>query len=282
MQPRIAALLFALGLVDLAYVNLGLGHEVLADAALQPSIEGSPLADDELGDEPMAREPSPAFVDPKAVEPEVVEPEVVEPAVTRPAVPPEAPPTLQPARGVAPPTPEPALPGALEPALRAAPTGASAADPDARAVEGASSAEAPPVEEAPPAPADDETAERVPGVSGTDLMVGFPDKATALLTARARRELLALAKHLRQHPEYRLHIVGHADARGSREFNLDLGGRRARVVTQLLVRAGVPRGQLETESRGENEPRAVGTSERVWAANRRVEITLGNDRSETP
>jgi peptidoglycan-associated lipoprotein len=284
MQPRIAALLFALGLVDLAYVNLGLGREVFADAASQPSIEGSPPAVEEPEDEPMAREPSPAFVDPRAAEPAAIEPDVV----TRQAEPPEAPPTLEPSPGVAPPTPEPtpagtqALPGALEPAPRAAHTGASAADTHALAVERAPSAPAPPAKGVHATPADDDTAQRVPGVPGTDLRVGFPDKATALLTSRARQELLALATHLREHPEYRIHIVGHADARGSREFNLDLGDRRARAVTELLVRAGVPRRQIETESRGEDEPRAIGASERVWAANRRVEITLGNERSETP
>jgi peptidoglycan-associated lipoprotein len=278
MQPRLAALLFALGLVDLAYVNLGLGREVFADAEPQPSIERSPPAVEES--EPEASEkPSPAVVEPEVVEPEVV---------TRNSVPPAAPPTPQPTPGVVPPTPEPApsgtqsQPGALEPAPRAAHTGAAPAATDARAVEGAPSAEAPPVELAPPAPTDDDTAQQAPALPDTDLTVGFPDKATALLTSRARDELLVLAARLRQHPELRVRIVGHADARGSREFNLDLGRRRARAVTELLTRAGVQRRQIEAESRGEDEPRAAGTSERVWAANRRVEITLGNDRSETP
>jgi outer membrane protein OmpA-like peptidoglycan-associated protein len=114
------------------------------------------------------------------------------------------------------------------------------------------------------------------------VLVAFPDKASSILTSRAREELLALAARLRAHPEDRVHIVGHADARGSREFNLDLGSRRARVVFELLVRAGVSRAQLVTESRGEAEPRVTGTSERVWAANRRVEISVGSEGSETP
>jgi peptidoglycan-associated lipoprotein len=98
------------------------------------------------------------------------------------------------------------------------------------------------------------------------------------LTGRARDELLTLAARLRAHPEYHIHIVGHADARGTREFNRDLGSRRAQAVFELLTRAGVARQQLETESRGEEQPRAVGTSESVWAVNRRVEITIGSER----
>jgi peptidoglycan-associated lipoprotein len=160
-------------------------------------------------------------------------------------------------------------------------TGASAADTDTSAAEPATSAQPTTAEGAHETQPDDDPA-RAPGLPDTDLTVGFPDKATALLTSRARQKLLALAARLRKEPEYRVHIIGHADARGSREFNLNLGSRRARAVTELLIGAGVARRQIEAESRGEDEPRAVGASERVWAANRRVEITLGNDRSETP
>jgi outer membrane protein OmpA-like peptidoglycan-associated protein len=309
MQPRFAALLFALGLVDLAYVNLGLGHEVFADAARQPSIEHS--APPVEKSEPVAHEPSPAMVEPEPVKPDPVdpgrvepgrvEPEPVEPVgVTRNTLPPEAPSTPQPTPAVVPPTPEPplpgtpSLPGAREPAPAAAHTGASAAGAEAlaRTTEQPTTAQpttaqpttAQPTiaERAHDARTDGGPAPRASELPRTELTVGFPDKATALLNGRARQELLALAARLLEHPEYRVHIVGHADARGSRGFNRDLGGRRARAVTELLARAGVPRRQIEAESRGEDEPRAIGASERVWAANRRVEITLGNDRSETP
>ena len=102
------------------------------------------------------------------------------------------------------------------------------------------------------------------------------------LSDEARAQLLQLAAQLRAHPDYRIHIVGHADARGSREFNLDLGSRRARAVTELLARAGVSREQLEMESRGEDQPKVDGNSEQIWAANRRVEISIGVERSTAP
>jgi outer membrane protein OmpA-like peptidoglycan-associated protein len=115
-----------------------------------------------------------------------------------------------------------------------------------------------------------------------DLTVAFPDTASALLTRAAREELLTLAARLRERPTYRLRLVGHADSRGTREFNKYLGGRRARAVFELLTAAGVAPEQLELESRGEEEPRVAGTSEEVLAVNRRVEIRIASERSETP
>jgi len=85
-----------------------------------------------------------------------------------------------------------------------------------------------------------------------------------------------------EHPDQRLRVIGHADARGSRGFNRYLGARRARAVTDVLLSAGVPRKQIEARSHGEDEPRASGESESAWAQNRRVEISLDGERSNTP
>lgn len=114
------------------------------------------------------------------------------------------------------------------------------------------------------------------------LIVAFPETATAALTPEARTELLVLAERLRHHPEQHLRVIGHADARGSRGYNRFLGARRARVVAELLLAAGVSGDQIDALSRGEDEPRMEGESEAAWAANRRVEISVGAERNSTP
>ncbi len=67
-------------------------------------------------------------------------------------------------------------------------------------------------------------------------------------------------------------IEGHCDERGTEEFNLALGDRRARAVKKYLVRLGVPSSKLQVVSKGENEPTDNGSNEDAWAANRRAEF----------
>jgi peptidoglycan-associated lipoprotein len=71
-------------------------------------------------------------------------------------------------------------------------------------------------------------------------------------------------------------LEGHADERGSREYNIGLGERRAQAVRRLLLLQGVSAGQISTVSFGEERPRATGSTESAWAQNRRVEITYTN------
>tara|TARA_R110000782_G_scaffold24497_1_gene63798 strand:+ start:768 stop:1283 length:516 start_codon:yes stop_codon:yes gene_type:complete len=67
-------------------------------------------------------------------------------------------------------------------------------------------------------------------------------------------------------------LEGHADERGSREYNIGLGERRAQAVRQLLMIQGVNASQIQTVSFGEERPDAMGSSESDYARNRRVEI----------
>ncbi len=67
-------------------------------------------------------------------------------------------------------------------------------------------------------------------------------------------------------------LQGHADERGSTEYNLALGQRRADAVREYLTAGGVYSDQLEAISYGEERPRALGSNESAWAENRRVEI----------
>ena len=71
-------------------------------------------------------------------------------------------------------------------------------------------------------------------------------------------------------------LEGHADERGSREYNIGLGERRAQAVRRLLLLQGVSAGQIATVSFGEERPHATGSSESAYAQNRRVEFAYTN------
>lgn len=87
------------------------------------------------------------------------------------------------------------------------------------------------------------------------------------------RELIAAhAQFLRDNPQSRVKLGGHADERGSREYNLALSERRAKAVFNQLMLAGVPEAQLSTAARGEEYPAVDGHNEAAWSKNRRVEF----------
>ena len=67
-------------------------------------------------------------------------------------------------------------------------------------------------------------------------------------------------------------LEGHADERGTREYNLALAERRAKAIANYLVLQGVDRGRIETVSYGEERPAVLGQDETAWARNRRVEL----------
>lgn len=71
-------------------------------------------------------------------------------------------------------------------------------------------------------------------------------------------------------------LEGHADERGSREYNIGLGERRSQTVRRLLLIQGASASQISTVSFGEERPAAMGSNEDSWAQNRRVEIKYTN------
>ncbi|HEX6135353.1 MAG TPA: OmpA family protein [Longimicrobiales bacterium] len=79
---------------------------------------------------------------------------------------------------------------------------------------------------------------------------------------------------LRSNPGLRLRIVGHADERGSVEYNLALGMRRANAVREYLAGFGIDAARFETTSMGEDRPIATGGNEQAWAQNRRAEFVI--------
>ncbi len=86
--------------------------------------------------------------------------------------------------------------------------------------------------------------------------------------------LVQKAAVLRAHPEIRLRISGHCDERGSVEYNLALGMRRAEAAKQFLVNYGLDGSRFETVSFGEERPIAQGEGEDAWAQNRRDEFQI--------
>lgn len=92
------------------------------------------------------------------------------------------------------------------------------------------------------------------------------------LSAEARAALVHHANYLKSNPSARYRLEGHADERGTREYNLALGERRAQAVERYLQVQGVSSNQLETISYGEESPVDTRTTEAAYALNRRVEV----------
>lgn len=90
------------------------------------------------------------------------------------------------------------------------------------------------------------------------------------INAEASGILTRQAAWLKANPSVRATIEGHADERGTREYNLALGDRRANSVKNFLVTNGVGAAQLATISYGKERPAATGSDESSWAENRRA------------
>jgi peptidoglycan-associated lipoprotein len=98
------------------------------------------------------------------------------------------------------------------------------------------------------------------------------------LNAAARQVLEAKAEVLRAAPSLSLRIEGHADERGSDEYNLALSNRRAAAAKRLLVSLGISSDRLETVGYGEEQPLDQEESEAAWARNRRAEFRVTSER----
>jgi len=87
--------------------------------------------------------------------------------------------------------------------------------------------------------------------------------------------LQAHARYLSSNPSSRVRLEGHADERGSREYNIGLGEKRAQSVRNVLLLQGAVSDQIATVSFGEERPAVIGSDEEAWSLNRRVEIVYG-------
>jgi peptidoglycan-associated lipoprotein len=117
-----------------------------------------------------------------------------------------------------------------------------------------------------------------PGVSAEEAALQIEDVFFEFdkyaLTARARTTLTRNADILLAYPDLRVLVEGHCDERGTREYNLALGDRRARAAQDFLVAYGIDAGRIETISYGEERPFVLGSTENAWSKNRRAHLVV--------
>ena len=98
----------------------------------------------------------------------------------------------------------------------------------------------------------------------------FFDTDSTSIRADAQQTLRKQAQWLNQYSSYRIVVEGHADERGTREYNLALGARRAEATRDYLVAQGVDGGRMKTISYGKEQPVAVCDDISCWSQNRRA------------
>jgi peptidoglycan-associated lipoprotein len=103
----------------------------------------------------------------------------------------------------------------------------------------------------------------------------FFDTDESNIDAEDQTTLRSQAAYLRQYPNVRVTIEGHCDERGTREYNLALGERRANAAKNYLASLGIDASRINTISYGKERPEALGSDEASWAKNRRaVTVTV--------
>jgi peptidoglycan-associated lipoprotein len=103
-------------------------------------------------------------------------------------------------------------------------------------------------------------------------LVVYFDYDTADILPQFNALLQAHGQFLAQNPNTQVRLEGHADERGSREYNIGLGERRAQAVRRVLMLQGATGTQLTTVSYGEERPAQTGSDDESWRLNRRVEL----------
>lgn len=98
------------------------------------------------------------------------------------------------------------------------------------------------------------------------------DLDSSAIPSRFSQAIQAHAQYLSQHPNLKLRLEGNTDERGTREYNVALGERRAESVKQALVLSGANSNQISTISYGEERPAELGSDAQAYAKNRRVEF----------
>ena len=114
-----------------------------------------------------------------------------------------------------------------------------------------------------------------------DLIVNVGDRVffefdSSELTVDAQSTLDAQVAWLMQYPDTNITIEGHADERGTREYNLALGDKRAFAVYSYLAQAGIDTNRIEYISWGKERPEVVGSDETAYSQNRRGDTTVTN------
>jgi len=111
-------------------------------------------------------------------------------------------------------------------------------------------------------------------VNAGDLVYFSTDSAD--LTPEAQQTLANQARWLKQYGQHAITIEGHADERGTREYNIALGAKRAQTVRDYLARNGISAARIRTVSYGKERPVAVCNDISCWSQNRRAQTVLNN------
>lgn len=101
---------------------------------------------------------------------------------------------------------------------------------------------------------------------------------SAVLDETARKEILKVVRYLKKHTDNNVIIEGYCDERGSEEYNLDLGNRRALSAKKYIQYCGIKGNRLETISYGKSRPVGIASNEEAWSKNRRVELKVLEDK----
>ena len=107
-----------------------------------------------------------------------------------------------------------------------------------------------------------------------DGYLSYFDYDSAVLSQQTLSGLLFVADYLKSNPAVQILIEGHCDERGTRDYNIALGHKRADAVRKQLARMGVDRQRITTKSFGKERPAMRGTSPETWAKNRRTVIRV--------
>jgi peptidoglycan-associated lipoprotein len=128
----------------------------------------------------------------------------------------------------------------------------------------------------PPPPTPEPAPPPAPRITTSDFRPVFFDFDSYTLREDARGALDANAKVLRDNPSITVTIEGHADERGTSEYNQALGERRAQAARDYLVAAGIATSRIQIISYGKERPFDPGHDESAWAQNRRAQTTVGS------
>ena len=138
-------------------------------------------------------------------------------------------------------------------------------------------------ENAAPAKTSDQTSDLAPTKAATkqaqidvkiDGYLSYFDYDSAVLSQQTLSGLLFVADYLKSNPAVQILIEGHCDERGTRDYNIALGHKRAEAVRKQLARMGVDQRRITTKSFGKERPAMRGASPEAWAKNRRTIIRI--------
>ncbi|HET9177133.1 MAG TPA: peptidoglycan-associated lipoprotein Pal [Terriglobia bacterium] len=132
----------------------------------------------------------------------------------------------------------------------------------------------------PPPPPQEQPAVSEASLFEQNIKDAYFDYNKSDIRSDAQQALTADADFLKSHPSISFTIEGHCDERGSEEYNLGLGDRRANAAKSFLVNLGIPASRITTISYGKDRPFCTESNEACWQQNRRAHLVMGGGQSQ--